>query len=155
MKLKDNKQLPISIVKLEHLKNKLRALTNCALSENEVDLFNKVLECVENHLVIDNIDLTTLYTLNVFFIEEEITFSYEGNTVTCGNQFHLVTYRMNKIRSFKSDVFMAIIFAEELTHYYWKIFDETIVKYKVVEILNDMYPELTIEMLKKYGMNGL
>jgi len=105
--------------------------------------------------MIDKIDLSTLYTLNVFFIEEEITFSYEGNTGTCGNQFHLATYRMNKIRGYKSDVFTAIIFAEELVHYYWRIFDETIVKYKVVEILNDMYPKLTIEMLKNLGMNGL
>jgi len=137
------------------LQETLSVFTTCSLTENEIKLFNDVLKCVNNHLMIDKIDLSTLYTLNVFFIEEEITFSYEGNTGTCGNQFHLATYRMNKIRGYKSDVFTAIIFAEELVHYYWRIFDETIVKYKVVEILNDMYPKLTIEMLKNLGMNGL
>ena len=35
------------------------------------------------------------------------------------------------------------------------IFDEKIVKYKVVEILNDMYPKLTVEALKACGLNGL
>lgn len=155
MKVKNNTQFPIAIVKPKSLQEKLSTFAICALTENEVELFNKVLECVDNHLSIDEIDLSMLYTLNVFFIEEEIIFSYEGNTGTCGNQFHLATYRMNKIRNYKSDVFMAIIFAEELTHYYWRIFDEKIVKYKVVEILNDMYPNLTIETLKEYGLNGL
>jgi len=151
----NNKPFPIEIINPKSLQGKLNVFAICGLSENEIELFNNVLKCVDNHLVIDKIDLSMLYTLNVFFIEEEITFSYEGNTGTCGNQFHLATYRMNKIRSHKSDVFMAIIFTEELTHYYWRIFDEKIVKYKVVEILNDMYPKLTVEALKACGLNGL
>jgi len=155
MQVKNSKQFPVAIIKPLSLQETLSVFTTCSLTENEIKLFNDVLKCVNNHLMIDKIDLSTLYTLNVFFIEEEITFSYEGNTGTCGNQFHLATYRMNKIRGYKSDVFTAIIFAEELVHYYWRIFDETIVKYKVVEILNDMYPKLTIEMLKNLGMNGL
>lgn len=155
MQVKNSKQFPVAIIKPLILQETLSVFTTCSLKENEIKLFNDVLKCVNNHLMIDKIDLSTLYTLNVFFIEEEITFSYEGNTGTCGNQFHLATYRMNKIRGYKSDVFTAIIFAEELVHYYWRIFDETIVKYKVVEILNDMYPKLTIEMLKNLGMNGL
>ena len=155
MQVKNSKQFPVAIIKPLSLQETLSVFTRCSLTENEIKLFNDVLKCVNNHLMIDKIDLSTLYTLNVFFIEEEITFSYEGNTGTCGNQFHLATYRMNKIRGYKSDVFTAIIFAEELVHYYWRIFDETIVKYKVVEILNDIYPKLTIEMLKNLGMNGL
>lgn len=155
MHVKNNKQFPIEIIKPQSLQRKLNAFTTCALTEDEVKLFNKVLRCIDNHLIIDKIDLSTLYTLNVFFVEEEVTFSYENNTQTLGNQFHLATYRMSKLRNYNSDVLTAVIFAEELVHYYWRIFDETFVKHKIVEILNDMYPKLTIDVLKKLGMNGL
>ena len=155
MHVLNNKPFPVEIIKPQSLQGKIKVLATCALTETEIELFNKVLKCIDNHLVMDKIDLSMLYTLNVFFIEEEITFSYEGNTETCGNQFHLATYRMDKIRSYKSDVFTAVIFTEELTHYYWRIFDETIVKYKVVEILKDMYPQLTVESLKACGLYGL
>lgn len=155
MNVKNKRTFPIEVIKPQSLQNKLNTITTCSLTENEVALFNKVLKCVDHHIEKDKIDLSILYTLNVFFIEEEITFSYEGIADTCGNQFHVVTYRMNKLRAYASDLIMAIIFAEELAHYYWRIFDETAVKYKVVEILNDIYPKLTIELLKALGMNGL
>lgn len=155
MHVKNIKQFPIEIIKPQSLQRKLNTFTTCELTENEVELFNKVLKCIDNHLIIDEIDLSTLYTLNVFFIEEEVSFSYEGNTGTLGNQFHLATYRMSKLRNYNSDVLVALTFAEELVHYYWKIFNETTVKHKIVEILNDIYPQLTIDMLKKLGMNGL
>lgn len=155
MHVLNNKPFTVEVIKPKSLQGKLKVFSTCALTDIEIELFNKVLKCVDNHLVIDKVDLSMLYTLNVFFIEEEITFSYEGNTGTCGNQFHLATYRMNKIRSYKSEVFTAVIFAEELTHYYWRILDEKIVKYKVVEILKDMYPQLTVEKLKAYGLKGL
>lgn len=155
MHLKNSQSFPVAIIKPDSLREKLKVYATCSLTEHEINLFNKVLRCVDNHLLIDRIDLSTLYTLNVLFIEEEFAFSYEGNIGTFGNQFHLATYRMSKLRDYNSDVFMSIIFVEELTHYYWKIFDETIVKYKVVEILNDMFPKLTIHMLKEIGMNGL
>ena len=155
MYVKNVKQFPIQIIKPQSLQMKLNEFATCELTENEVEVFNRVLKCIDNHLIIDKIDLSTLYTLNIFFIEEEITFSFENNTKTLGNQFHLATYRMSKIRNYNSDVISAIIYTEELVHYYWRIFDETIVKNKVVEILNDIYPELTIDFLKKLGMNGL
>lgn len=155
MHVKNNMQFPIGIIKPQSLQRKLNTFTTCALTEEEVILFNNVLRCIDNHLAIDKIDLSTLYTLNVFFIEEEVSFSYEGNTGTLGNQFHLATYRMSKLRNYHSDVLASVIFAEELVHYYWRIYDETIVKHKVVEILNDIYPKLTIDTLKKLGMNGL
>lgn len=47
------------------------------------------------------------------------------------------------------------VYIEELTHYFWRIYDETIVKYKVVEILNDVVPNLSIEDLKGCGLNGI
>lgn len=155
MQVKNNKQFPIEIIKPQSLQIKLNAFTTCALTEDEIRLFNQVLKCIDNHLTIDKIDLSTLYTLNVFFIEEEVTFFYENDTGTLGNQFHLATYRMNKLRNYNSNVLAAVIFAEELVHYYWRIFDETTVKYKIVEILNDIYPKLTIDILKQFGMNGL
>lgn len=155
MHIKNNKQFPTEITKPQYLENKLNVFTNCFVTENEVALFNKVLKCIENHLIIDHIDISSLYTLNVFFIEEEVTFSYENNTGTFGNQFFVATYRMSKLRSYNSDVLTSIIFTEELVHYYWRIYDETLVKYKIVEILNDIYPKLTIDLLKGLGMNGL
>lgn len=47
------------------------------------------------------------------------------------------------------------VYVEELTHYFWRIYDETIVKYKVVDILNNAVPNLSIEDLKRCGLNDI
>ena len=137
------------------LKGKITVVSNCKLKESEIHLFNLSLQCVANHLEKDNIDLQSYYSLNIIFTESGEFSFHESNDCNNGLQFYSAIYRMKKLRKIGVNIFTMFVYVEELTHYFWRIYDETIVKYKVVEILNDVAPNLSIEDLKGCGLNGI
>lgn len=137
------------------LKGKINVVSNCKLKEQEIHLFNMSLQCVANHLISDNIDLQTYFSLNIIFTEMGVFSFHENDESNNGSQFYSAIYRMGKLRKINNNVFTMFVYIEELTHYFWRIYDETIVKYKVVEILNDVVPDLSIEDLKGCGLNGI
>lgn len=137
------------------LKDKINVVANCKLQEQKIHLFNMSLQCVANHLVNDNINLETYFSLNIIFTEMGVFSFHENNECNNGSQFYSAIYRMGKLRKINNNVFTMFVYIEELTHYFWRIYDETIVKYKVVEILNDVVPNLSIEDLKGCGLNGI
>lgn len=137
------------------LKGKINFFANCDVNPSEIALFNQALQCVAKHLDHDNIDLTDYFVLNVFFTADGSISFHENNEKNNGSQIYMAIYRMNKLRKINSDLFMLFVFIEELTHYYWRIYDETVVKYKVAEIINYIVPNLTIEQVKGWGLNGL
>lgn len=104
----------------------------------------------------NSIDLSNYFTLNVFFTEDgTISFS-EESSANCGSQFHLALYRMEKLRSLPEKYKkMLFVFIEELAHYFLSISDETIIKYRVADILRYILPNFTDEEMKKWGLNGL
>lgn len=137
------------------LKGKITVVSNCKLKESEINLFNLSLQCVSNHLVKDKIDLSTYYSLNIIFTNDGSFALREKDEYNNGSQFYSAIYRMARLRKIGKDVFTMFVYVEELTHYFWRIYDETIVKYKVVEILNDVVPNLSIDDLKGCGLNGI
>ena len=62
---------------------------------------------------------------------------------------------MEKLRQLNSVKKMAFVFIEELAHYFLRITDETLIKYKVTEIINYFWSDFTIEEAKGWGLNGL
>ena len=50
---------------------------------------------------------------------------------------------------------MLFVFIEELAHYFLRISDETIIKYRVADILRYILPNFTDDEMKKWGLNGL
>ena len=155
MTLKDSKDFPIPIVKPKLLENKVTVLTNCDITEEEVNHFNLALKCVAERLRYDNIDLSTYYTLNVFFTYDGTVSFFEKKEGNCGSQFHIALYRMEPLRRYNSKILMLFIFLEEMVHYFWRIFDETDVKYKIEEIIKDIIPEFTLEDMKEFKLFGL
>jgi len=135
---------------------KVTVLANCSITEDEIDLFNASLKAMANYVINNSIDLSDYFTLNVFFTYDgTITFSEETNT-NCGSQFHVAMYRMEKIRSLPDKYKkMLFFFIEELAHYFLRISNETIIKYKVSEILRYILPSFTDEEMKTWGLNGL
>lgn len=137
------------------LKGRITIVSNCKLKESEIHLFNTSLQCVANHLIKDNIKLEDYYSLNIIFTETGCFSFHENDEYNNGSQFYSAVYRMNKLRKIDVNIFTMFVYIEELAHYFWRIYDETAVKYKVVEILNDIVPNLSIEDLKGCGLNGI
>lgn len=136
-------------------KKLITVISNCKLQEQDIYLFELSLQCVANHLEKDNIDLSDFYGLNIIFTDMGSMSFHENDEGNNGSQVYFAIYRMKKLRKINSNVFTMFVFIEELTHYFWRIYDETKVKYKVVEILNDVVPNLTIDDLKGCGLNGI
>jgi hypothetical protein len=137
------------------LKGKITVVSNCKLKIEEIRLFELSLQCVANHLEKDNIDLDSYYSLNIIFTEYGAFSFHEQDECNNGSQFYSAIYRMGKLRKINNKTFTMFVYIEELTHFFWRIYDETIVKYKVVEILNDVVPNLSIDDLKGCGLNGV
>lgn len=155
MILDSQKRLPLKPTTPNILKTKIHYFTNCNMTTKEIILFNQALQCVAKQLIMDGIDLSDYYVLNVFFTEDGSISFRENNDATNGSQLYMAIYRMNKLRKFNSSILMLFVFIEELTHYFWRIYDETDVKYKIVEIINHIVPDLTIDIVKGWGLNGL
>ena len=155
MTLDNQKPLPRKLTIPVILKEKLTAYCNCTITKEELKLFEIALVCVEKQLILDNINLTDFYKLNVFFTEKGSISFHENDERNNGSQIYMAIYRMMKLRKLNSSVFTLFVFIEELAHYFWREYDETAVKYKVVEIINHSVPNLTIEDVKGWGLNGL
>lgn len=138
-----------------NLKGKINVFANCSVQAKEVNLFNQALQCVSRHLKHDEIDLSDYFILNVFFTEDGSISFHENNESNNGSQIYMAIYRMNKLRRINVSIFTLFVYIEELAHYFWRIYDETEIKYKVVEIMNYIVPGLTIEDVKGWGLNGL
>lgn len=140
----------------DNFKGKVTILANCNITEDEIDLFNASLKAVSNYVLNNSIDLSDYFTLNVFFTDDgTIAFSEEKES-NCGSQFHVAVYRMGKMRTLPDKYKrMLFVFIEELAHYFLRISDETIIKYRVAEILRYILPSFTDDEMKNWGLNGL
>lgn len=137
------------------LKKKINFFSNCYVKPTEIALFNQALQCVAKHLEHDKIDLSDYFVLNVIFTEDGSISFHEDDDRNNGSQIYMAIYRMNKLKKINANIFMLFVFVEELAHYYWRMYDETAIKYKVVEIINYIVPNLTIDDVKGWGLNGL
>lgn len=155
MILKDAKQLPKEIKIPKGIAEKVNILSNCEITEDEVTLFNAAIKAILEYVSNNNIDLSDYFKLNIFFTYSgELTFLADDDK-QCGSQFHLAIYRMEKLRRLKSHRLMLFVFIEELAHYFLRIYDETVMKYKVEEIMKYISPDFTLDELKGFGLNGL
>lgn len=152
MTLDNCKDFPKEIEVPDLLKDKLQLMTNCELSDREICMFNVSLFYIEKQMRIDNIDLNDFYRINVIFTEDGSFSFHEDSESVGGMQLYLAIYRMNIIRDRHTDWFTMFMYVEELTHYFWRIYDENEVKYKVTEILRNIFPKLTVEKMKEVGL---
>lgn len=155
MTLENSTTFPKPIIVPQILVNKVKTLTNCSISEREVDIYNVALNLIEKHLKKENIDLSSFFTINVVFTYDGSIAFIEESQGNCGSQMHIAIYRMQKLRELNDEQMMTFVFLEELVHYFWRISDETLVKHKIAEIMQYVFPEFTLDDLRRYKLNGL
>lgn len=156
MDLRNKIEFPDQIYRHDILKKKIAAVANCELTKHEVQLFNSAISAVEIQLIKDNIKNEDLDGLAIFFTLNGDLTLYEDTTTGCGLHFSMSVYIMERIRKRNDDIFTMFTFIEEMAHHYWHISDETIVKYKVEEIMKHIYPNFTLDyMRERWNINGL
>lgn len=135
---------------------KVKVFTNCDVTEDEIVLFNAALKAMSEYVRDNAIDLSDYFTLNVFFTDDGTIAFTENSDTNCGSQFHLALYRMGKLRTLPDKYTkMLFVYIEELAHYFLRISDETIIKYRVADILRYVLPNFTDKEMKSWGLNGL
>lgn len=137
------------------LKNKLTFVANFKLNDNEVHIFGLALIAIAEQLKKDNITNQQLTNVNVIFTKNG-SFSMEEETnTTFGLHFSLAIYAIENLRKINNERFMLFTFVEELVHHYWCIENETNVKYKVLEVVQLIDSNITLQIVKGWGVNGL
>lgn len=134
---------------------KLTIAANYALNENEVKIFSLALNAISAKLQQDGITKDKLTTVNAIFTKNGSFSMREDNANVYASHFSLAIYQLENLRNTHNERFILFAFVEELVHHYWRIENETEVKYKILEIVQLIDTGITLEMVKGWGVNGL
>lgn len=128
------------------LKGKFEIVAAYPLNKREALLFNMILNCVVKELKKDEIEFKNLHRLSAIITKDgEFTLEMKDNHII-GTRTCLAVYAVDRWRKLNyADNQIAVIFAEELCHHYWNIEDEIKVKYKVYNIVKELFPGATFE----------
>ena len=136
-------------------KNHILIASSCDLTEREVFLFQTSINAVSKMIKKEN--LQKINSVNIIFSASgEIYLLPDNDVVEIGTHFRAITYRLDLLRSVQNDKFIMFAFIEEMAHNFWDIEDEIEVKYKVVDIMNQFIPNITIntDELKRWKIYG-
>ena len=139
----------------EILVGKLTMVANYVLNDNEVRIFGLALNAISQKLKQDEINKDDLTNVNVIFTKDGNFAIHQDTSSAFASHFSLAIYQLENLRKTHNERFVLFAFVEELVHHYWRIENETEVKYKVLEIVQLIDTGITLEMVKGWGVNGL
>ena len=149
MTLQDAKIIPKLIQIPDNFQNRITILTNCELTTSEVDIFNLSLKVVSEYIEKHDVDITGSEKFNIVFTNDGSFSFFERDGNVFGAQLQLAIYNMSKIRSHNYHyIMMFFVFIEELAHYFLRIYDETLIKRKVSEMIQYVIPEFDLNNMK-------
>lgn len=125
------------------------------MTDSEVRIFGIGLLAIAEKLDEEHISNQQLTNVNAIFTKDGSFSMEEEVKTTLGLHFSLAIYALESLRKINNEYLLLVTFVEELVHHYWRIEDETMVKYKVLEIVQKIDPKIDIDMLKGWGVNGL
>ncbi|MDP4144166.1 MAG: hypothetical protein Q8936_06720 [Bacillota bacterium] len=124
------------------LENKIEFRTTTNLEEYDAKLFTYALMKLEEQILAEHLDLDNVPKAFAIFTEDgEIEISLPEGVL--GVNTHLLIYTVQRWKSYNiTEPFKVSVFLEEMCHWLWNIEDETEVKYKIFEILKNIYPNI-------------
>lgn len=125
----------------ERLKNRLFPITTCILRQGEISAFTLAFHALDLALASDPSVPSGLWA-NVLFVDRDsVTLNLDPGIL--GNHLPLVIYPLHRWRERELDsVHMMACALEELCHHFWSIRDETLVKDKVIELIQLVFPKI-------------
>lgn len=137
------------------LQNKLKIIITYLPNERELKIFQFSLFAIAKELMNDNIDNQQLTKVNVIFTKDGSFSMYEEHDDIFGAHGSFVIYPLERLRKRIDEYFTIFSFTEELVHHYWRIEDEIKIKYKVLKIVQMVDPKITIDLIRKWGFDGI
>lgn len=144
----------------EIFKGKIIVGTMSDLDETEIKLFKIALQLVSEQILFDSIDskydLDSMPSVNIIFSLDGRFLIIPENNAQLAFHVKFIIYRIDALRHFADDrAFILFMFIEELTHHFWNIENEVIVKYKVIEIINRYDKNINMETVKGWEVYGV
>lgn len=133
----------------------LSAKAKIPFTQGEANLFVKVLSAIEEQCKKEGIQKADLGEANVI-ISDDGSYAFEigiDDENTYGYYMKNIIYPMNKLREKDNPVFTMIVFTEELAHFVWPRLREQQIKYKIIEILQPIIPEVNEKLLEAFGIS--
>jgi hypothetical protein len=134
----------------EFLNGSLQFVSTHEINEHEAKLFSYGFSLIAKELEFEKIDVNNILGVSaIASLDDSIELKMESDK--SGTQFALVDYPIQRWKNDNyNDIQILTCILEELCHHYWSIKDETLVEYKVTEIMKRWHnPEITIEQLYK------
>lgn len=155
MQILDFTETPIPLVIPDILQNKLNIIITYLPNERELKIFQLSLFAITKELMNDNIGNQHLTKVNVIFTKDGSFSIYENRDDIFGLHCSFVIYPLERLRKRNDEYFTIFAFTEELVHHYWRIEDEIEVKYKVLKIVQMVEPKITIDIIRRWGFDGI
>lgn len=134
---------------------KINVIGNIELTSEEIAYFNSATTLLYAQLLKEKIDISTLHSVTILFLSDG-NFSIKTlNKHVAGYTTSIIVYVMDKIRTWSNSDKIIAILLEELTHHFFNITDEIMVKHKVLEIMRNLCPELNMEDIYDNGQKYL
>lgn len=128
------------------LKGSIVPFTTCELSRGIRDDFSMVTMAIASQLQKEGKDISSDYPINCFFIPSghlDIELLPNEHAVC----MRLAVYRVASLEGARTKPVRWMLLAEELCHLIWGIRDERLINDKVLEVLQNIIPELTTDDL--------
>lgn len=121
----------------------------CDLRPNEIILFEHACKLVMLQLDIDAVSVPNIPTNIIFLDRDDLPLRFSPKQM--GACFIGIYYPVHRWReSNYTDQQIITCMVEEMCHVFWCIKDETLVNFKVLDVLRNGHPELTLESLYPY-----
>lgn len=139
--------VPQKLYKLVHV------VCTCELTRDELNEFYFALECIQHQMQLDGLHIDDLTTISALFVNSETIQITIDDDHCVGCHMSWAIYFMHRARKLTKDqrIFM---FIEELVHHFWRIQNEEKAKLKTIEAIQFYNPNITVEMVKGWKVNG-
>lgn len=133
----------------ERLRGKIVICASCIIPDAICTAMTEVIKAVADQLEKENRAFGDGLAITCIFIPET-EFAIKLDKEQIAICIKLAVYPMAKLCQFIGDKRLYMILAEELCHLIWDISDETLINYKVIEVLEKIFPD--IEMQDVYSV---
>lgn len=128
------------------MRGDLCVLANCEIPESVRGTFHLVTMAIAQQMAKESKPFGAGLPINCLFIpDREFSVSLDSDQYAACMRF--AVYRVSVLSAAANQMVQMTILAEELCHLIWGIADETMVNYKVLEVLRNIFPNLSLRDL--------
>ena len=116
---------------------------NCLIPEEIKNTFSEICFAVATQMEKEGICFDRVLPIDCLFVSgKEFSLCLEPHQMACCTK--MAIYPIPALQNTENRLMQMMIMTEELCHLIWEISDEVLVNDKVLEVLQNIYPDLTL-----------